>query len=115
MIPLAGLKLLRICIDAGCEKNHGHSIRSLTQAIFTLHLVGKNLSRGIVLNNRLPFGKDATYVVAIFVAIVTTALQCVFLIKEKIGDRLNSIPKVVLYLYTGATQRALRCPAGHNP
>lgn len=45
----------------GVRKHHGHSVRSLTKAIFTLPFVGKNFFRGIVLNNELPFGKDAAY------------------------------------------------------
>ena len=46
-----------------CEvrKHHGHSVRSLTKAIFTLPFFGKNFFRGIVLNSELPFGKDAAY------------------------------------------------------
>jgi len=45
----------------GIRKHHGHSIRSLTEAIFTLPFVGKNFFRGIVINDDLPFGKDAAY------------------------------------------------------
>ncbi|MFC1895384.1 hypothetical protein ACFL0Q_01810 [Thermodesulfobacteriota bacterium] len=45
----------------GVRKRHGHGVRSLTQAIFTLPFVGKNFFRGIVLNQDLPFGKDAAY------------------------------------------------------
>ena len=45
----------------GVRKRHGHSVRSLTQAIFTLPFVGKNFFRGIVINQDLPFGKDAAY------------------------------------------------------
>jgi hypothetical protein len=45
----------------GVRKHHGHSVRSLTEAIFTLPFVGKNFFRGIVLNSDLPFGKDAAY------------------------------------------------------
>ena len=45
----------------GVRKHHGHSVRSLTKAIFTLPFVGKNFFRGIVLNSELPFGKDAAY------------------------------------------------------
>jgi hypothetical protein len=45
----------------GVRKHHGHSVRSLTEAIFTLPFVGKNFFRGIVLNSELPFGKDAAY------------------------------------------------------
>ncbi len=45
----------------GFRKRHGHGVRSLTQAIFTLPFVGKNFFRGIVLNENLAFGKDAAY------------------------------------------------------
>ncbi len=45
----------------GVRKRHGHSVRSLTQAIFTLPFVGKNFFRGIVINKDLAFGKDAAY------------------------------------------------------
>ena len=45
----------------GVRKRHGHGVRSLTQAIFTLPFVGKNFFRGIVINKDLPFGKDAAY------------------------------------------------------
>jgi DDE superfamily endonuclease len=45
----------------GIRKRHGHSVRSLTQAIFTLPFVGKNFFRGIVINKDLAFGKDAAY------------------------------------------------------
>ena len=45
----------------GVRKRHGHSIRSLTQAIFTLPFIGKNFFRGIVVNPNLPFGKDTAY------------------------------------------------------
>jgi hypothetical protein len=45
----------------GIRKHHGHGVRSLTEAIFTLPFVGKNFYRGIVLNEQLPFGKDAAY------------------------------------------------------
>ena len=45
----------------GVRKHHGHSVRSLTKAIFTLPFVGKNFFRGIVLNSELPFGKNAAY------------------------------------------------------
>ncbi len=45
----------------GVRKHHGHSVRSLTKAIFTLPFIGKNFFRGIVLNAELPFGKDAAY------------------------------------------------------
>jgi hypothetical protein len=45
----------------GMRKRHGHGVRSLTQAIFTLPFIGKNFFRGIVINKDLPFGKDAAY------------------------------------------------------
>ena len=45
----------------GIRKRHGHGVRSLTQAIFTLAFVGKNFFRGIVINKELSFGKDAAY------------------------------------------------------
>ena len=45
----------------GVRKRHGHGVRSLTQAIFTLPFVGKNFFRGIVINEDLAFGKDAAY------------------------------------------------------
>ena len=45
----------------GIRKRHGHGVRSLTQAIFTLPFVGKNFFRGIVVNQELSFGKDAAY------------------------------------------------------
>jgi len=45
----------------GVHKRHGHGVRSLTQAIFTLPFVGKNFFRGIVINKDVPFGKDAAY------------------------------------------------------
>jgi hypothetical protein len=45
----------------GVHKRHGHGVRSLTQAIFTLPFVGKNFFRGIVINKDLSFGKDAAY------------------------------------------------------
>ena len=45
----------------GIRKRNGHSVRSLTQAIFTLPFVGKNFFRGIVINKDLAFGKDAAY------------------------------------------------------
>jgi hypothetical protein len=50
--------LLHSC---GVRKRHGHGVRSLTQAIFTLPFVGKNFFRGIVINQDIPFGKDAAY------------------------------------------------------
>lgn len=45
----------------GIRKRHGHSVRSLIMAIFTLPFVGKNFFRGIAINNSLAFGKDAAY------------------------------------------------------
>ena len=45
----------------GVRKRHGHGVRSLTQAIFTLPFIGKNFFRGIVINHELSFGKDAAY------------------------------------------------------
>ncbi len=45
----------------GVRKRHGHGVRSLTQAIFTLPFVGKNFYRGIVINEDVSFGKDAAY------------------------------------------------------
>jgi len=47
--------------QCGIRKRHGHSVRSLTQTIFTLPFTGHNFYRGIVLNPDLPFGKDAAY------------------------------------------------------
>lgn len=47
--------------QCGVRRHHGHSVRSLTKAIFTLPFIGKNFFRGIVLNSELPFGKDAAY------------------------------------------------------
>jgi len=55
------LKIATLMHRCGVRKHHGHSVRSLTQAIFTLPFVGKNFFRGIVVNNELPFGKDAAY------------------------------------------------------
>lgn len=45
----------------GVRKHHGHSVRSLTKAIFTLPFIGMNFFRGIVISSELPFGKDAAY------------------------------------------------------
>ncbi len=45
----------------GVRKRHGHGVRSLMETIFTLPFVGKNFFRGIVINDALPFGKDAAY------------------------------------------------------
>ena len=54
-------KIATLMHGCGLRKHHGHSVRSLTEAIFTLPFVGKNFFRGIVLNSELPFGKDAAY------------------------------------------------------
>ncbi len=51
-------KMLHRC---GIRKRHGHSVRSLTQAIFTLPFAGQNFYSGIVINQDQPFGKDAAY------------------------------------------------------
>ena len=45
----------------GVRKRHGHSVRSLIMAVFTLPFVQKNFFRGIVINDDLSFGKDAAY------------------------------------------------------
>ena len=45
----------------GIKKRHGHSIRSLTETIFTLPFIGKNFYRGIVINNDTNLDKDAAY------------------------------------------------------
>lgn len=45
----------------GVRKRHGHSVRSLTEAIFSLPFTGKNFFRGIVVNEDNTFGKDAAY------------------------------------------------------
>lgn len=45
----------------GVRKRHGHSVRSLIMAIFTLPFVQKDFFRGIVVNEDIPFGKDAAY------------------------------------------------------
>ena len=45
----------------GIKKRHGHSVRSLIMAIFTLPFLEKNFFRGIVTNDNIPFGKDAAY------------------------------------------------------
>ncbi|MBU1387203.1 MAG: transposase [Proteobacteria bacterium] len=45
----------------GVKKRHGHSVRLLIMTIFTLPFVQKNFFRGIVINDDLPFGKDAAY------------------------------------------------------
>ena len=45
----------------GIRKRHGHSVRSLTETIFSLPFTGKNFFRGIVINEDNAFGKDAAY------------------------------------------------------
>lgn len=45
----------------GIRKCRGHSVRSLMKTIFTLPFIGKNFFRGIVINQEVPFGKDAAY------------------------------------------------------
>jgi len=45
----------------GVRKRHGHSIRSLTETIFSLPFTGKNFFRGMVVNEDNAFGKDAAY------------------------------------------------------
>jgi hypothetical protein len=45
----------------GIKKRHGHSVRSLIMAIFTLPFLEKNFFRGIVTNENVTFGKDAAY------------------------------------------------------
>ena len=47
--------------QCGVRKRHGHSVRSLIQAIFTLPFLGQNFYRGIVVNPDQSFGKDAAY------------------------------------------------------
>ena len=54
-------KIATLMHRCGVRKHHGHSVRSLTKAIFTLPFIGKNFFRGIVINNELSFGKDAAY------------------------------------------------------
>lgn len=54
-------KIATLMHQCGIRKHHGHSVRSLTKAIFTLPFIGKNFFRGIVINNELSFGKDAAY------------------------------------------------------
>ena len=54
-------KIATLMHQCGVRKHHGHSVRSLTKAIFTLPFIGKNFFRGIVLNNEASFGKDAAY------------------------------------------------------
>jgi len=46
---------------AGIRKRHGHSVRSLIKPLFALPFIGKNFFRGIVINDDIPFGKDAAY------------------------------------------------------
>jgi hypothetical protein len=43
------------------RKRHGHGVRSLTQAIFTLPFVGMIFYCGIIINQQLAFGKDVAY------------------------------------------------------
>ena len=45
----------------GIKKRHGHSVRSLIMAIFTLPFLERNFFRGIVTNDNISFGKDAAY------------------------------------------------------
>ena len=45
----------------GIKKRHGHSVRSLIMAIFTLPFLEKNFFRGIVTNDNISFGKEAAY------------------------------------------------------
>ena len=45
----------------GIRKRHGHSVRSLTEAIFSLPFTRKNFFRGIVISEDNAFGKDAAY------------------------------------------------------
>ena len=47
--------------QCGVKKRHGHSVRSLIMAIFTLPFIQKNFFRGIVTNDNVSFGKDAAY------------------------------------------------------
>lgn len=54
-------KIATLMHRCGVRKHHGHSVRSLTKAIFTLPFMGKNFFGGIVHNTELPFGKDAAY------------------------------------------------------
>jgi hypothetical protein len=56
-------KIATMMHRCGMRKHHGHSIRSLTQAIFTLPFVGKNFFRD---------------------AVIVSALQCVGLSKNKL-------------------------------
>jgi len=45
----------------GVRKRHGYSVRSLIKPVFSLPFLGKNFFRGIVINDEVPFGKDAAY------------------------------------------------------
>lgn len=45
----------------GMRKHYGYSVRSLTKAIYSLPFIGKIFFRSILLNNELPFDKDAAY------------------------------------------------------
>lgn len=45
----------------GVRKRHGYTVRSLIKPIFSLPFFGKNFFRGIVINDDVPFGKDAAY------------------------------------------------------
>ncbi|THB79950.1 MAG: hypothetical protein D3926_09625 [Desulfobacteraceae bacterium] len=45
----------------GIKKRHGHGVRTLIMAIFTLPFLEKNFFRGIVTNDNVSFGKDAAY------------------------------------------------------
>ncbi len=47
--------------QCGIRRRHGHSVRTLILAIFTLPFVGDNFFRGIATNVNLAFGKDAAY------------------------------------------------------
>ncbi|MBW2558910.1 MAG: hypothetical protein JRD69_08800 [Deltaproteobacteria bacterium] len=42
----------------GVRKRHGYSVRSLVKPVFSLPFLGKNFSRGIVINDDVSFGKD---------------------------------------------------------
>jgi len=43
------------------RKRHGYSVRSLIKPVFSLPFLGKNFFRGIVINDDVPFGKDAAH------------------------------------------------------
>jgi hypothetical protein len=45
----------------GVRKRHGYSVRSLIKPVFSLPFIGKNFFSGIVINDELPFEKDAAY------------------------------------------------------